>query len=161
MPKPAKGKRPRLGDVRKAVSKTAVKLSSGKLRQLHKASDIYLLQCIPLDSTYRAVDVDTWEKILAWSRVDEYAYNDETRDCDNFAAAFHGNTPLVLKVNTVGYVVDISGRHAYNAVVCYDDDPEELRIALIEPQSDKWVHTGDTLSSHEAYKAQEGFVIWG
>ena len=63
MPKPAKGKRPKLGEVRKAVRKTAVDLSSGRLRQLQKASDLYLLQCIPLDSKYRAVDVDTWRMI--------------------------------------------------------------------------------------------------
>ena len=156
-----KPKRTPIREVRKLVRSSSVDLTANRLRQVFKQSSLYRLQCIALDANFRAVSIEAWRAILDWSKIDRYEYQADTRDCDNFAAAMHGYIPLTLGVNTAGYVVDISGGHAYNAVVCYDSDPEDLRIAVIEPQTDGWVTVGDQMSVSEFYKAEQGFVIWG
>ena len=158
MPKKA---RPRIDYVRRQVARTAVEFNSKQLVEIWKASSIKRLKPIILDSKFKAVNMATWRLILERSRIDKYRYVSDIKDCDNFAAALFGTVPLEYGVNTVGFVIDYSGRHAYNSLVYYDTDRNDLQIALVEPQNDKFVATGERMSSHEAYKATNGMVLWG
>ena len=153
--------RPRIDVIRRAIGRNHVVINHERLVQVCQASSIRRMSPTILDTKFKTTDLATWKLILERSRIDEYRYRSNIKDCDNFAAALFGTIPLEYGVNGIGFVLDYSGRHAYNALLYFDDDPKDLEIALVEPQSDEFVATGDRLSSHEAYKAQRGEVIWG
>ena len=98
--------------------------------------------------------------ILEWSDVDKFEYRPESRDCDNFAIALTGQLGHRLGANGVGLIVDGSGNHAYACLLVSDPDGG-IRVTLVEPQSDGTVRLGDRLGGHEAYKAEEGFILLG
>lgn len=153
--------RPRIDYVKRKIARSAVEFDSNRLVEIWKRSSISRLNPIILDSRFKAVDLNTWKLILERSRIDKYRYTNNIKDCDNFAAALFGTIPLEYGVNTVGFVIDYSGQHAYNSLVYYESDREDLRIALVEPQNDQFVTTDDRLSRQEAYKALNGMIIWG
>ena len=154
-------RRPRIDTIRRAVARKHIEINDQRLGEICQASAVHRLRSLMFDSKYRAVDLETWKLILKRSQIDKYRYRSDIKDCDNFVAALFGTIPLEYGVNTVGLVIDYSGRHAYNALVYYDTDITDLKIALVEPQSDEFVTTDDRLSSHEAYKAQRGMILWG
>lgn len=53
-------------------------------------------------------------------------------------------------LNNVGIVIDNSGRHAYNVVICKDGTAE-----LLEPQSDTWVTPGES----KMYSFKKGLIL--
>ena len=152
--------KPRKRDVVRAIKATKALITYDDLEAAFDRSPLSGLTFVGLDEDYVALPRETWEKVLEWSGVNEYKYKTDTRDCDNFAAALHGLIPLRLKVNTVGYVVDWSGGHAYNAVAVMEE-AGPLTIRAVEPQTDGFVAVGDQASAHEAYAAEKGFVLWG
>ena len=153
-------KRPYIHEVRKAIKASAHEITAHQVAQAWRESPLARLSPYILDARFRCVDLDTWRTILAWSKVDKYDYQADTRDCDNFAAALHGNIPLRFGVNTVAYVIDFSGKHAYSALI-YHDDRQDIGIAVVEPQTDGFVQVGQQVSEHEIYKARTGFAIIG
>ncbi len=112
-----------------------------------------------LDRNYTALPMEKWQEILEYSDVDRVQYVSELRDCDNFAIALAGQVALRFGVNGIGIVVDFSGRHAYNCLLVSTSDGG-LEIKVVEPQSDGMPKVGDRLSGHEAYKAQNGWILF-
>ena len=152
--------RPKIKEVRTAVREGRRVVGWKELEAAFEASPLSKLQCICLDSKYIALPLETWRLVLRWSNIDRFRYKADKRDCDNFAAALHGTVPIRFKVNTAAYVLDFSGRHAYNAVAVAEPEGR-LSIAVVEPQTDELVSVGDEKSEHEAYLATKGFVLWG
>ena len=152
--------KPRKRDVMRAIKNGFTYVPYDALKEAFDKSALSKLTFVGLDNEYVVLTRAAWEKVLAWSGVNDYKYKSDTRDCDNFAAALHGTIPLRLGVNTVGYVVDWSGGHAYNAVAVMEEGGP-LTIAAVEPQTDGFVAVGDQASAHEAYTATNGFVLWG
>ena len=118
------------------------------------------LQPMLLDRTYTALPMATWASILAWSDVDRVQYVAERRDCDNFALALAGQVGLRLSVNGCGVVVDYSGQHAYCVLLVEDTARGGIYARLVEPQSDGLPQVGDSMSGHEAYKAERGVILF-
>ena len=117
------------------------------------------LQPYLLDSEFTALPMEVWQEVLDWSDVDRVQYVAQTRDCDNFAIALAGQIGLRLKVNGCGVVVDYSGRHAYSVLLVAAPDGS-VSAALLEPQSDRIVMVGDKMSGHEAYAANQGWILF-
>ena len=150
-------------EIRNHVLEKGQFITSDELITVFGKGPLRNLECWCLDSRYRVIDLPTWKDVLAWSAIDKYEYKDDVRDCDNFAMALSGRIPLTFRLNTIGMVIDFSGRHAYNAIITYAEDYttlDDLIIGVIEPQTDGFVMIGDQLSTHEAYTAEDGIVLW-
>lgn len=145
------------------IAKTARTVTYKEVIKAFQHSPIWRLQPQLLDRSYTALPVETWCEILAWSDVDRVKYVAEKRDCDNFAVALAGQVSLRLGVNGCGIVVDYSGKHAYNCILVtgdFDKDgKEDLKVLLVEPQSDTMPQIGDRIGRHEAYAGQRGVVL--
>lgn len=140
------------------IKQTAVQVRSREVISAVYDSGLRRLRPMLLDATFTALPMSTWQAILKWSDVDRVRYVASRRDCDNFALALSGQVSLRLAVNGCGVVVDYSGCHAYCCLLVADGD--DLQVVLCEPQSDGLPKAGDTLSGHEAYKAEQGFILF-
>ena len=109
---------------------------------------------LPLDSNYTACSKKEFMEWVEWDWVDKKQYVAEKYDCENFAFSFKARTDRRFGINTVGFVLDYSGGHAYNVVLFTDSPP-----LLYEPQSDAWVQIGEGTSATEIYKMQAGYII--
>ena len=110
------------------------------------------LRC--LDRTFWVLQWHHWDQIINETRLEEARYVTDRRDCENYAMAFSGLASLRYGVNTAGFVVDTSAKHAYNLIVGLSG--EELEARVFEPQSDKWVTLGQ-----KGYEAIDGIVAFG
>jgi len=140
--------------VRAAVRRTAKIVSHEEVAAAWGKGDLKSLHPHFLDRQYAALPVETWEKILLWSRVDSPRYVSERRDCDDFAMALRGELPLKCQANGIGVVLDWSGGHAYNAILIRRDD-DTIEVGAIEPQSDRLIKTGSGM-----YPASCGAVFF-
>jgi hypothetical protein len=112
------------------------------------------MQRIPLDARYYLTTPHDFSKIVENTVIDHRNYKKAKFDCENFAFAFQSVVAQQYGLNSVGVVIDYEGGHGYN-IVMYEDGTTEL----FEPQNDTLVSTGDTMSDHEAYTIEEGFII--
>ena len=141
--------KPRYWDVRRAIKESVVEVSYNQLASAFHESDLKRLQFAGLDSRYRAVDMKTWELIIAYNDVDEEKYKSEHFDCDNFAVCFAGEVAQKWDINGVGIVIDFSAQHAYNCLILADKFGN-IKIISFEPQADRFAE----------YKAENGFVMF-
>ena len=106
-----------------------------------------------LDGELRALPSKLWRRILDFSQVDAIEYVPEIMDCDKFARIFVGDVLKYFHVSA-GLVVDISSKHAYVAILVYDN--EQLSVVSIEPQNDGWAVAAE--GDNPTYKADLGDV---
>ena len=102
-----------------------------------------------LDSKYWACSKKEFQDWITWDWTNKKKYISEQYDCDNFAFSFKARCDRKIGINTVGFIIDYSGGHAYN-LVCFTDAPAEL----YEPQSDSWPRAG-----RGYYKFQHGQIL--
>ena len=136
-------------DVWRAIKQNTQELSHNELASLFRKSALGRLQFAALDSRYWAVDLKTWQLILAYNGTDLEPYQSERYDCDSFSVSLSGEVGKKWKLNTCGIVIDFSARHAYNCVVTTD-----AGILVVEPQSDQ------IFNQNSPYEAQSGFVMF-
>ena len=153
-------RRPSKRTVRRAIKRSSVKVDGEAVMQAHGNSGISKLQPVLLDAYYWAISREALELFLQWSRVDKPSWEEDRRDCDNFAAALFGQVSLHFNVNPIVLIWDWSGAHAYNAVLLTTDDGG-LEIVVIEPQTDGTVSIGESLSTSEIYAATSGVAVYG
>ena len=115
---------------------------SGGMKRLH------------LDSKYWACSKKEFEDWIKWDWTNGKKYIAEQYDCDNYAFSFKARCDRKIGINTVAFIIDYSGGHAYN-LVCFTDAPAEL----YEPQSDRWVQANSSKSKTEMYKLTDGYII--
>lgn len=99
------------------------------------------MQVIGLDSRYKAVPQDLWDRIIDGTDVDACEYRTDEFDCDDFAVTFKGDCAKHFALgNAVGMVVDTNYSpeygHAYVALLVVDGDT--VRAMMVEPQNDRW-----------------------
>ena len=123
--------------------------------QLHEAGFLTTgMRKLNLDSKYWACSKKEFEDWITWDWTNGKKYIAEQYDCDNFAFSFKARCDRKIGINTVGFIIDYSGGHAYN-LVCFTDAPAEL----YEPQSDRRVKPNQSKSKTEMYKMTDGFII--
>ena len=118
------------------------------------------MQVTTLDTKYRVPSWRCWKNIIDKSFADTKEYSTDMRDCDDYAFFLRGETALRWQVNSIGFVLDVSGKHAYNVIVGidHDDDYGRLQAKFFEPQADRFVQINSTEQGYEAYSAQRGYV---
>ena len=123
--------------------------------QLHQAGFLKAgMRKLNLDSKYWACSKKEFEDWIEWDWTNGKKYIAEQYDCDNFAFSFKARCDRKIGINTVAFIIDYSGGHAYN-LVCFTDAPAEL----YEPQSDTWVKPNESKSKTEMYKLTDGYII--
>lgn len=93
------------------------------------------ISMICLDSKYRTLSLENWQKVMAESDTHAMKYEHEFRDCDDFAWIFKAEVSS-LEINGCAFVIDVSGQHSFNIAVIGGEDKPSFR--LIEPQLDNW-----------------------
>ena len=114
------------------------------------------LQLIMMDGTYWLPTVEDMHKIAESTRTADLHYIKERFDCDDFAGLFRGLCSVFYGVNSVGYVVDYSGRHSYNIAACTAANGG-VEFRVIEPQSDRFV--AHSMEHKAPYNMEQGFVL--
>ena len=140
------------------VAQSRVQLTYDEVIEAVKASPLSKLSVNVLDHKQHALPLQVWKEYLYLSDVDQYKYEADSRDCDNFALALTANSALKLNTNGIGFVADISGGHAYNCLLCHDNDT--LSVQIVEPQTDGFVKIGEGISRNEIYKAEQGWILF-
>ena len=116
-----------------------------------------------LDKKFWATDKGTFFEVVNKAlSVQHRVYVPERYDCDDFATAFKGRLSE-LGVTAVGFVLDYSSSHAYNAVVLVDAEQHEsgvdmedcLDVVAVEPQKGEIVQTGGG-----SFKALQGRITF-
>ena len=130
---------------------------------VHKASDVQdawkegpgkLLQILTFDDYYHCLPKDLWIEICQFTHTDRMRYIRDFFDCNNFADTLRGLVKAEFRLNGIGLVVNVGGKHAYNAVAAFDNG--KLGIQFIEPQRDGIIVPG----SSAPYKMLSGFTIF-
>ncbi len=83
------------------------------------------------DEIYKTVSLSSLKRIIDEDKTDLLKYIKETFDCENFAELFKSRMALNYGINAVGQVMNYSGGHAFNIIICTDG------VFILEPQSDK------------------------
>ena len=142
-----------ISQVRKLVASTVVEVTAQQLYQGFRQSEIGRHMGFEnIDNRYRILPIETWELFLQWSGVDRIKYESEFNDCDDFAYILKGECHRRLKVNGIGLIIDVSGRHAYNALGVILPN-KQIRVASIEPQNDRLI-----IKHEKMYHAKAGIV---
>lgn len=149
--------RPHLSKIKKAVKKTHSIVEPAEIARAWQEAGMGKLKLMFADPDFMALPMDVWQDFIEWSKVDQLKYKVSRFDCENFSLTFSSQAASRISCNGAGIVFDISGGHAYTALLVKEQG-EDLRIVLLEPQTDGTVKTGQTMSSTEAYKAEEGFT---
>ena len=160
-----------LGQKREAFSKAeaeelvrenSYEISGKQLRDASK-EDFPNLSVDCLDKKFWATDKDTLRTVVEKAlSVQHRVYVPERFDCDDFATVFKGRLSE-LGITSVGFVLDYSSSHAYNAVVLVDAEKHEggveledcLDVVAVEPQQGKIVQTGAG-----SFKALQGRITF-
>lgn len=162
--------RPHLGRIKSHVRREQLVVPAQAVHKAAVEAGLGRLNHQFLDPNYVALPLGVWEDFLMWSWLNDVKYIESHFDCENSAMALCAEVGRRLRVNAVGLVMDISGRHAYNALLVKDGDG--VRVQVCEPQTDALVTIGEAFrgdkafgvneafSGNEAYKAEEGFVLW-
>jgi hypothetical protein len=144
-------------DVRRVVKRHVRDVSRTEVVKAYRNSGLNNLYGQFLDGRYRALPMRVWELVLEYSQVDKKQYRSEHYDCDNFAMALCGQVPTLFDVNGVGFVVDFSGGHAYNAILV-SESRGHLEVVGVEPQNDRW---GVAKTGARMYSARNSYTIFG
>lgn len=145
-------------NIRKRIKEESIKVDSSVLAQL--IAENTQLEPKILDRKKVSIPLDLLETILDNTKVDERKYIAESGDCDDFAIALAGVTRNRFRYGGIGIVIDYSGRHAYNCAMIHDpDNPDQVGLIFIEPQSDGLIKKGMAMSSSESYKMERGFIL--
>lgn len=139
--------------VAKLIRNTEVRVSEKDLLKAWKDSLGQKLDTVVFDSKYWGVPLATWEMILKYSGIDSGQYRSDRYDCDDFAIAFRAEVSKKFSINGCGIVVDLSGGHAYNALLVTEG--QELSIRFLEPQNDKLI-----ITPKGQYRMTKGYVIF-
>ena len=148
--------------LRQAALTTAVVFTNAQIRTAWSQSDLSHLQLISTNKNYRALPRKMWESILAL-HLTLHPYETDFFDCDVFSAVFAGFIPWNFDVNGVVRILDISGKHSYNAVLVVSDDKKTCSWIRVEPQKDIFIehpNQGLTVTSLNGdYSATYGMAI--
>ena len=128
-------------------------VDAGEIVAAHERGPLQQLQLVPLDARVRCIPFPLLRNVLERNQVDGLRYVGEFFDCDDFARLLAAQFAARWHVNSVGVVVDASGRHAYNVAFCVDGN--DIIPSILEPQADRTVTIGE--SPH--YVARAGFVV--
>ena len=150
--------RPHLGRIKSRARKEQIEVPAQAVHKAACEAGLGKLNHQFLDPTYVGLPLDVWEDFLDWSRVSNLKYISSKFDCDNSSLSLVAEVGERLRVNSAGLVLDISGGHAYTALIVRDGDG--VRVRVCEPQTDQLVTIGESFSGSEAYKAEEGTVWW-
>ena len=140
------------------VDKHRVKITSSKLKRL--VSDNSGFTAHKFDRTYYAIPWSVWQKVIKETAVNEHNYVSDVFDCDDFGKLFSALVAAYYNINTAGWVIDYSGRHSYNCLICDDNNGKGPYIKWFEPQNDRTVFKGEKKSNSEMYKFENGIVIF-
>ena len=131
------------------IRENSYQISGKQLRDACKEGLPHLsVDC--LDKKFWATDKATMQTVVDKAlSVQNRVYVPERFDCDDFATSFKADLSR-LGVTAVGFVLDYSSSHAYNAVVLVDAEQHEsgaemedcLSVVAVEPQQGKIVQTG-------------------
>ncbi len=88
-----------------------------------------------------------------------FTYDNERRNCDEFAEALRYLVWKHTGWRGIGYVIDYDGQHCYNVALCHDGKKPLFR--LVEPQTGQFVVAGAQTypGSPESYHLQRGALI--
>lgn len=136
------------------VARAEVAYTDGEVIQAWQRSGARRLQIICRDKRYWGVPLEVWRTILQYTGVDQGQYRSERYDCDDFSLAFKAACSRKLGVNGVADVTDISGCHAFNAILIVGDEGSPV-IQFLEPQNDRLIIAG-----HSGYPLGAGFALW-
>lgn len=141
--------------IRFAISYFAIKKVKLNKKEIDEALKKYFpaygdgMKRLVLDNTYWTCSQAKFERILAWDWTNTKQYTKDQFDCDDYAFLMKANATYFYGINSVGLVIDNSGKHAYNIIVFSDKTAK-----IFEPQSDKWIEPGEGL-----YLMEEGTII--
>ena len=111
------------------------------------------VQLIPLDTTYWVASEADTLALAQDTHTSAKQYVAERFDCDDFAFLFKGLMSGKEGLNSVGLVIDFSGKHAYCVAVV--DTPKGVVARFIEPQRDAYVR----LHTAPCYKLASGIIL--
>ena len=111
------------------------------------------------DARYMVLPRETWNRILAKDDTNAAKYIKEEYDCDNFALELYREMVNVKRLRAIGWMIDYSGKHSYNAILVLDKDGS-VCAEFLEPQSDRIVEPGTPMSKTEMYTMQRGIVVF-
>ena len=147
-------------------------VSRDELRASFARSALKRMTPITLDRSYRIPTRAILDRMIRRSTLDERKYTSERFDCDDFALLFKAEAARHWQLNSIGMVADYSGRHAYTAACIRDPDADadadadaetpagdRLSWLLIEPQNDRIIQAGESLSESEVYRLERGWVL--
>ena len=110
-------------------------------------------QLYPLDTHYWvASEADTLQAIRE-CHVDAMKYVSDIADCDKHSRLLYALLPDKFQLNSIGLVVDFSGKHSYNLIVVQGE--KELEVRWIEPQTSREIK----LHSKACYSLTSGLVL--
>ena len=139
-----------------AKLKSLKEFSGDDVRHAMSQGSLYRLQCILIDSKYRALSLDDWCTVIKATTDEWKNYTPEVFDCDDFAKCQSALVSLKYNVNGCGQVYDTSGQHSYNVLLVIDDGGN-LVTRILEPQDAKILTSDEVDTGH--YKEASGFVI--
>lgn len=152
-------KRPHLSTLKKEVRLNHTIVTPQQIGIAWREAGLHRLRLMFADPDFMALPMGVWKDFVEWSKLDQTKYQVSRFDCENFALSFSSQAARRLNCNGAGIVFDISGRHAYTALLVKEQEPNaKLAVAIFEPQTDRLVSIGESMSKSEAYKAQEGFT---
>lgn len=131
---------------------------------VHPAADLHAawhasaaahLQLVLFDDQYHALPRDVWAAICQESHTRDLAYVRSTFDCNSFADALKGVVKARWAINGIAFVADISGKHAFNAVLVAAGSGR-LELAFVEPQRDAFI----VPQSKPCYDLTQGLAIF-
>lgn len=150
-----------ISKLRREIKQYSVLVHGEKLvRVIHEAR-ITKMHINFLDQYFKAVPVETYDKIIRHLGIWEFHYEKDYSDCDDFAMAFKGRCALELGVNGVGMVIDTSSGHSYNIVLTCDKQDirgESLSVKLLEPQIRYAPHWWKEFDAIGWYQGQKGEI---
>lgn len=89
-----------------------------------------------VDQKYRIPTLESFKKFLQEDKTDLYKYIAEFYDCDDFSFRLMGQFS-VPGWSDITFGIATSFIHAYNCLIAEDEDEDEMKVYLIEPQNDK------------------------
>jgi len=97
------------------------------------------------DLKYRKTTIEEWKKIIVYDLIDLRNWIRDYFDCDKFARYYFAMLPHLFGLNTIGYVLNYTGRHAFNLIITCES------AYIFEPQTDQ-LWTKETLPKTQEYQ---------
>ena len=152
--------RPHLGKIKSRSRKEQIEVPAQAVHKAACEAGLGRLKHQFYDPTFIAIPQDLWQDYLDWSMVKNLSYITHRWDCDGFAMGLCAEVGRRLRINAAGLVIDVSGKHAYNALLVRVPDTDTIKVVCVEPQQGRFVKIGEQHSESECYLATEGLVLW-